>query len=158
MTLEEAISKHSGVLFKYCAGILCVYYDAQDAVQETFIKAHFKAASYREDSNYLGWLYRIAYNTCISMLRKKRFLLLGKKDDVSGRERGFVVNEDNFLSANLSAALKKLKPKDRALLFSRALDDLDYFQLEAIYGEKAATLRKRFERAKKTLAKELGHE
>ena len=159
ITIEEAVSQYSGVLFKYCCGILCDYYDAQDAVQETFVKAHLKGASYRED-NYAGWLYRIAYNTCISMLRKKRFHLLGKLDDVStrensnGRQTNFVT-EEKFLSEVLAKALGKLKPRDRALIFSRALDDLDFNQLEAVYNTSAATLRKRYERAKKKLQKSL---
>ncbi|MCL1884926.1 MAG: sigma-70 family RNA polymerase sigma factor [Defluviitaleaceae bacterium] len=157
MTLEEAVTKYSAVLFKYCYGVLCDYHEAQDAVQETFVKAFTKKASYREDTNYAGWLYRIAYNTCISMIRKKRFNILGKFGDVSKNESGSThsLNEENFFSEELQKALDKISPRDRALIFSRALDDLDFKQLEAVYKTNAATLRKRYERAKKKLQKNM---
>jgi RNA polymerase sigma-70 factor (ECF subfamily) len=152
VTLEDAVSKYSGVLFKYCCGVLCDYYEAQDAVQETFIKAF--TADYR-DGNYAGWLYRIAFNTCISMLRKKKFYFLGKFGDASEENEKNVAcaTNENFLSEEMLKALGKLSPRERALIFSRALDDLDFKQLEKVYNASAATLRKRYERAKKKMQK-----
>jgi len=148
ITLEEAVERHSGVLFKYCYGILCDYYEAQDAVQETFARAFTKQASYREDTNYAGWLYRIAYNTCIGILRKKRFHLYEEIEKP-------YTTPDNSLSEEMLKALAALKPRDRALVFSRAIDDMDFAQLESVYNVSAATLRKRYERAKKKLQKHL---
>lgn len=148
ITLEEAVERYSGVLFKYCYGILCDYYEAQDAVQETFAKAFVKRESYREDKNYAGWLYRIAYNTCIVFLRKKRFHLHEEIERPGTKP-------DNSLSEEMLTALAALKPADRALIFHRALEEMDFSELEGVYGTSASTLRKRYERAKKKLQKHL---
>ncbi|HXH37696.1 MAG TPA: RNA polymerase sigma factor [Thermoanaerobaculia bacterium] len=45
--------------------------DAEDAVQETFIKVHRAAASYNGEAAFTTWLYRILINTCYDMLRKR---------------------------------------------------------------------------------------
>jgi len=45
--------------------------DAEDAVQETFIKVHRAAASYNAEAAFTTWLYRILINTCYDMLRKR---------------------------------------------------------------------------------------
>lgn len=154
ITLEEAVKRYSATLFRYCSGVLCDYHEAQDAVQETFIKAYTKRESYRYDDNFGGWLYRIAYNTCLSMLRKKRFRPLGWGDSSKARES---VSSDSvegrFLSEGLLKALRTLSAKERALIFSRALDDLDFRQLAIVYNTSAETLRKRYERARKKLQK-----
>ena len=57
------------------------------------------------------------------------------------------------MSEDLKSALSTLSPQDRALVFSRVIDENTYLELEEIYQVNAATLRKRFERAKKRLAK-----
>ena len=45
--------------------------DAEDAVQETFLKVHRAAASYNGEAAFTTWLYRILINTCYDMLRKR---------------------------------------------------------------------------------------
>jgi RNA polymerase sigma-70 factor, ECF subfamily len=45
--------------------------DAEDAVQETFLKVHRAAASYNGEAAFTTWLYRILVNTCYDMLRKR---------------------------------------------------------------------------------------
>jgi RNA polymerase sigma-70 factor (ECF subfamily) len=157
MQLEEAVGKYGAVLFRYCCGVLCDYHDAQDAVQETFIKAYTKKAAYRRDTNFGGWLYRIAYNTCISLLRKKRFRLLAGGEEAREKADGYTGNppEGRFLSKELVEALLTLSPEERALLFNRALDDLDYRQLAKIHNASEAALRKRYERARKKMQERL---
>ena len=46
--------------------------DAEDAVQETFLKVHRAASSYNGEAAFTTWLYRILINTCYDLLRKRR--------------------------------------------------------------------------------------
>jgi RNA polymerase sigma-70 factor (ECF subfamily) len=46
--------------------------DAEDAVQETFLKVHRAAASYNGEAAFTTWLYRILINTCYDLLRKRK--------------------------------------------------------------------------------------
>lgn len=141
--LNCAIDLFGQPLLRYCHNILCDYYEAQDVVQITFIKAYKKRKSFKSGTSLSAWLYRIAYTTCIDSLRKKRLRIvkLPHKDNAS-----------TFMSDDLKSALSTLSPQDRALVFSRVIDEKSYSELEEIYKTSASTLRKRFERAKKRLA------
>ena len=46
--------------------------DAEDAVQETFLKIHRAAATYSGEASFSTWLYRILVNTCYDLLRKRK--------------------------------------------------------------------------------------
>src|SRR5215212_5281974 len=46
--------------------------DAEDAVQETFLKIHRAAATYTGEASFSTWIYRILVNTCYDLLRKRR--------------------------------------------------------------------------------------
>jgi len=129
---------------------LCDYYEAQDAVQLVFIKLHNNLSKV-EQSKLKAWLFKVSYNTCIDILRKKRFSLLLSKAD-NAIEPIYIAEKNND---KLYAALATISAKDRALVFSRAIDNAEYSELEKIYGVSAAALRKRYERAKTKLANKL---
>lgn len=141
--LNEAIELYGQQLLRYCHNILCDYYEAQDVVQMTFIKAYKKRKSFKRGTSLSAWLYRIAYTTCMDILRKKKLMIFKMPEKV---------HEPALMSEDLKAALLTLSPKDRALVFSRVIDEKSYAELEEIYQIPASTLRKRFERAKKKLA------
>jgi len=155
LSLEQAIKNYSHAILKYCYGLLCNYHDAQDAMQETFCKAYAKRDTFQGDATVVTWLYKIAYNTCISVLRKRRFFLAPKRDE---RMDAVVHDPDPFIGGALAKALGVLSPKERALVYARAVEDMDYAELEIIHGAGAATLRKRYERARKKLQKFLEKE
>ena len=146
--MEEEIKIYGNAILKYCFGILCDYHEAQDAAQETFVKAHFARKTLKAEENFKAWIYKIAYNICLNMIRKRRFFYAPANNNS-------YLQEDSFIDPVLLDALLILPPKDRALFYSRAVDDMDYNQLEALYSTRAATLRKRFERAKSKLKKHL---
>jgi RNA polymerase sigma-70 factor (ECF subfamily) len=147
--LQEAIRLYGQKILRYCHNILCDYYEAQDAAQMTFIKAYEKRRSFTGGTSLSSWLYRIAYTTCVDITRRKKFLLFGLIYDK--REE----NRPDFIREDLKAALLTLSPKDRALIFSRVIDERDYAELESVYHASASALRKRYERARKKLARRL---
>lgn len=143
--LRCAIELYGQPLLRYCHNILCDYFEAQDAVQITFIKAYNNKKSFKSGTSLSAWLYRIAYTTCIDSLRKKKILFFMPQTQ---RNR-----DSSFISHDLKVALLALSPEDRALVFSRIIDEKSYADLEAIYHVSATTLRKRYERAKTKLSK-----
>ncbi|WP_042349253.1 RNA polymerase sigma factor [Bacillus massiliigorillae] len=141
--LNKAIELYGHSLLRYCHNILCDYYEAQDVVQITFIKAYKKRKHFKKGTSLSAWLYRIAYTTCIDSLRKKKLLFF---------RHSYKEHDSTFMNEDLKDALSTLSPQDRALVFSRVIDEKSYAELEEIYHIPASTLRKRFERAKKKLA------
>lgn len=155
MDLETIADAYWEPLVKYCYNLLFDYHLAEDAVQDVLIKAAKKLPDLRDQVAIQPWLYKIAYNTCIDMLRRRRIANLfisQEKAQTPGAHEDYY---DFGISEDLQAALDTLSPRDRALLYSRAVDGFEYSELEAIYGVKAATLYKRYERVKKKIEKEL---
>jgi RNA polymerase sigma-70 factor (ECF subfamily) len=149
--LEKIVELFGAGVLKYCHSILLDYHEAQDVAQTIFASAFTALGKGKEISS--AWLYRSGYNMCIDILRRKKFQRF-----FSLRQVEPVYNDEYFMSDEVSEILKILPPKDRALVFSRAVEGKSYEQLEAIYGIKAATLRQRYTRAKKKLSEVLKDE
>ena len=148
--LKTVMDEYGHALLRYCHNILCDYHEAQDALQMTFIKAYYKRASFKEDSALSPWLYRIAYTTCVDIMRKKKFKL-SYFLPTQPEEKGHI-------SEDILDALSKLSGADRALVYARVMEDIPYEELAQIHGKSAAALRKRYERAKNKLAEALKQE
>ncbi len=143
--LHEAIQLYGHALTRYCHNILCDYHEAEDAVQMTFVKAYEKRSTFEAGTSLSAWLYRIAYTTCMDMIRKRKWLFFMPKQNQA----------DGFMNEELKEALSSLSVMERALIFNRIIEERDYLELEEIYQVPAATLRKRYERARKKLSNQL---
>lgn len=141
--LAEAAGRYAQPLLRYCHHMLCDYHEAQDAVQTVFLKAWEHRERFARGTNLSAWLYRIAYRTCLDLLR-------GRKR----RERlePLPPSRPDYLGEELRRALEGLTPQERGLVFGRVMEERSYDELSAIYGASPAALRKRYERARKKLA------
>jgi len=146
--LENLINAHGTAVLKYCHSILMDYYEAQDVVQSVYTTALTALRRGKEINS--SWLYKAGYNLCIDILRRKK---LQRIFSITKEEPAYT--ENYFIGEEVNTILQKLPPKDRALVYSRAVECKSFEELQQIYGKKAATLRKRYERAKKKLAEEL---
>ncbi len=142
--LEAVVEKYGHPILRYCHSILCDYHEAQDAVQMTFIKAYQKRASFDSGKSLSAWLYRIAYNTCIDIIRRRALRLAAAADEPQA--------EDNLIPENIKSALLSLSHLDRSLVYARVMEQRTYDDLAEIHGKTPQALRKRYERAKKRLA------
>lgn len=70
--IENVVTQYSDMLFKISLVILGHEADAQDAVQETFIKYMTKAPTFNDDEHQKAWLIRVATNICKDMCRFRR--------------------------------------------------------------------------------------
>lgn len=145
--LAAAIRQYGQGLLRYCHHILCDYHEAQDAVQITFCKAWERRTRCRTGA-LPAWLYRLVYTTCVDILRqRKRWRPLPPAPE-----------DTDYIGPELRAALEALSPEERGLVFGRVMEGRSYEELSGIYGKSAATLRKRYERARKKLARLLTQE
>ena len=148
--LEIIMSEYSPALLRYCHSVLCDYHEAQDAVQVTFIKAYQSRDKFTGgDKDLSNFLYKIAYNACIDIIRKRRFTLeLLKNERIKPGKSG-----GEYIPDNIKIALNLLSVLDRAVIYGRAVEELKFEELAEIHGKSAASLRKRYERARKKLSR-----
>ncbi len=59
-------------VFQYCYPMVANRHDAEDIVQETFIRAYENLDHYKEEGRFIGWLLMIAHRTCLNKLKKKK--------------------------------------------------------------------------------------
>ena len=82
MTIEELIDQYGDGILRLCLLYLGDRHLAEDAFQETYLKAWTGLEGFRGESSHKTWLTRIALNTCRSMLRTKWFRLLRRTQDI----------------------------------------------------------------------------
>lgn len=159
--LEEIINCYGEKLLRYSTAILCDYQEAENVVQEVFLSAYQSRTAF-DGSNLSAWLYRITYNRSLNQLKKCKLLYFS---EIHNEITAPAANDG--LSDETLRALQRLKPKERALLYGRIMEEQSYEELSTLLGCSSAALRKQYERAKKKLAgyltarnygKELKHE
>ncbi len=67
--IEYAVEKYSQMLFRICYSILCNKHDAEDALQETFLKYMTKAPLFKDDDHEKAWLIKVATNISKNICR-----------------------------------------------------------------------------------------
>jgi len=85
-------------VLSHCYGMLRNHSDAEDAAQEVFLRVYLKAHTFRGDSSFSTWLYRLTTNCVLMEMRKKRCRGL----DLAPRESG---DETEFHSAHWEPSL-----------------------------------------------------
>ena len=94
-SFEKLVSRYQNKILGYSARMLNDHEEAEDVAQEVFIKAYRSLDSFRGDSSFSTWIYRIATNLCIDRMRSKKrrpqqaYSLdepIDKEEDKGGRE------------------------------------------------------------------------
>src|SRR6476469_3964139 len=103
---------------------------ADDLAQETMLRVLRYASSYRRDSAFTTWLYRLAYNVCQDHWRKtrrdERTTDLSEADGVVARDGDDRIDERHAL---LEEAMLRLAPERRAVLVLSRYNDLGYDEI-----------------------------
>jgi len=146
--LTACARTHHAVLGRLCMALLGTQADADEAVQETLLRAHRAMASYRAEGSVKAWLCGIARHVCAHMLetrRKGRELLEVVPTPTDGQARDAF--EARRKARVLRDALDKLKPSEREALVLRYVADLSHREIAVACGLDEAAARKRISRA-----------
>jgi len=137
---------HHAILGRLCMALLGAQADADEAVQETLLRAHRGMATYRAEGSVKAWLCGIARHVCAHMLetrRKGRELLELVPTEGEARD----AFETRRKARVLRDALDKLKPSEREALVLRYVADLSHREIAMACGLDEAAARKRISRA-----------
>jgi RNA polymerase sigma-70 factor, ECF subfamily len=135
--------------------------DAHDVVQEAFLNAYLSLDSFKGDSQFFTWLYRIAVNTAISLKRKQRAVLsihAGRNGegaiepaDSSEFSRPEHAAEQADQEVRIQTALNRLSPEHRAVLVLKDMEGQKYETMAEILQVPIGTIRSRLHRARTEL-------
>lgn len=132
--------------------------DAYDVVQEAFLSAYQSLESFKGDSLFFTWLYRIAVNTAISLKRKQRAVVsidAGRDGepgidplDPSEASRPGHAMEQAEQQRRIRQALARLSPEHRAVLVMKDMEGQKYETMAEVLDVPIGTIRSRLHRAR----------
>ncbi len=157
--LNLAADQYGERLYWHIRRLVVSHDDAEDALQETFLKIYTKAASFRGESSSLpAWFYRIATNEALQTLRR-RVRLFQSIDDLSETLSEQVTTESAPDASRASVLFQKatmlLPTQQRVAFYLRYYDELPYDQIARITGHSEGSLRTNYHYAVKTIKKYL---
>src|SRR4051794_25727536 len=122
--------RHHQALYRYCRSILRHDEDAQDALQSTMTKAFAALQSEQRDFEVRPWLFRIAHNEAISILRRRRTTT--ELDDVpeAGSMEDRVLDREELRALQMDLA--DLPDRQRAALILRELNGLSHAEIATV--------------------------
>ena len=142
------------VIYRMCGDTLI----AEDAAQETFIRAWQNLSLYRPQTSLRNWLYRIAFNAAIDMIRKEKRILPNNIEDLqlADERPGPESMLSNQEQTNLvQRAVLSLPDASRAVLVLREYEGMSYHEIANTLDIPVGTVMSRLNYARKLLKNEL---
>lgn len=167
---EELFRRYSDRVYGIALGMVRSEAEAQDVVQETFMSAFRKLHTYRAESPFRGWLFRIASNASLMRLRTRRrrpevsLELRSPSFDGEGRHERPVVDlrplasktlEDQELGERLHAAIDALPEKYRAVLVLADFEHRSMKEIGAALNLSVPAVKTRLHRARLSIREDL---
>jgi RNA polymerase sigma-70 factor (ECF subfamily) len=161
------VDKHRNAIYHIIQRIVHNEEVARDLVQETFMKAFSSLATYRSEYRFSTWLYKIAANSSIDYLRKKRIqaLSLDRPVDTGDGSMEIEVPDNSFNPElalvrkqqrfSIEEAIDSLPPKYREVIIYRHKDDKSYEEIADLLSIPVGTVKARIFRARELLKRKL---
>ena len=135
-----------------------LFAEAEEAAQEAFLSAWQGLPFFRGDAAFSTWLYRLASNACVDLLRKeRRHQGTSLDDDTVGVEIPDTkptpeeAAETKELRAQIEAGLRQLSPEHRAVLILREIQQLNYEEIADALSLDLGTVKSRISRGRRQL-------
>ena len=149
------ISKYQEKIYWHVRRLVIDHDDADDLVQEVFIKVWKNLEKFRSDSKLYTWIYRIATNESITFLNKRKQQNNTPFDEVSEELAESLVASSYFngdkIQMKLQQALLTLPEKQRLIFNMKYFDDLKYDEISEILGTSVGALKASFHIAVKKI-------
>ncbi|MDR0895584.1 MAG: RNA polymerase sigma factor [Prevotellaceae bacterium] len=157
---EKVVAQYSEQLYWQIRRMVLSHEDANDLLQNTFIKAWMNIDYFRGEAKLSTWLYRIALNECLTFLNKQRNTV--SIDDVDAMVVQKLESDSYFSGDNaqklLQQALRTLPEKQRMVFNLKYFQEMKYEEMSQIFGTTVGALKASYHHAVKKIEKLLEKE
>jgi RNA polymerase sigma-70 factor (ECF subfamily) len=161
---ERLVERHRDVVFRVAARLVGSDEEAEDVTQDTFLRAFHRLDRYRGEAAFRSWLLRIAHNTAVTYVTRKRApshspLDALAEDVAAAEQRGGPAEqlERRERLKRLDTKIKGLSPGHRAVLVLRDIEGLSYDEIARVTDAPIGTVKARLHRARDEFVDVLRH-
>lgn len=153
----ELVTRYQARLYNAALRLVQSPDDAADVVQDAFLNAYQSLHSFKGDAEFFTWLYRIAFNTAISLKRRKRpvvsFEAHAGEPGIDPVDSSEYVKTGHALERTederqLNGAIARLSPEHRDVLLMKDIEGMKYEEIAELLRVPIGTIRSRLHRAR----------
>ena len=152
---EQLVNQYSEQLYWQVRRIVLKHEDADDVLQNVFLKAWSKLDTFHQESKISTWLYRIALNESLDFMRKKKTQVVSS-DDAETMVGSTLMADDYFngteAEAMLQEAVAQLPDVQRMVFNMRYFDDMKYSEISEILQTSEGSLKASYHIAVKKIS------
>ena len=158
---NQIVKDYSERLYWHVRNMVLSHEDADDLLQEIFIKIWAALPSFRGESQLFTWIYRIATNEALNFLSKKRVRATLNFESLGSYLADHVESDPYFngdkAERELSKAIARLPQKQRLVFIMRYFEDLSYEDISSILGTSVGALKASYHLAYEKIKLYLGN-
>ncbi len=145
---QELYNRFSPKMYAVCLRYAGNAEEAQDILQEGFIKVFKKLDSFRNEGSFEGWVRRIFVNTAIEQFRRKRYLMPVTEKEENTIEGKYLSVLDNLAASDIMALVQELSPGYRTVFNMYVVEGYSHKEIGDILGISEGTSKSQLSRAK----------
>lgn len=154
------VDKYKDLVFTLALNMMHQREEAEEVAQDVFMKIFKALPKFKQKAKFSTWMYRIAYNECISRLRKKKNYVVSIENLPGSevrtmKEDSEVGLDEEMRSQMLHHALRKLPEKERGLVHLYYFENLPVEEMAKVTGLSVSNVKVKLFRIRKKLFEEL---
>ncbi|HEU0226520.1 MAG TPA: sigma-70 family RNA polymerase sigma factor [Arachidicoccus soli] len=151
----DLVKKYQERLYWHIRRMVVDHDDANDVLQNVFIKVWKALGNFREDSQLFTWLYKIATNECLTFLDQKKRKDAVSFDEIESGLSNKIKADEGFdaekLEWKLQLAIQQLPEKQRIVFNLRYYDEMPYEEMSQVLGTSEGALKASYHHAAKKI-------
>lgn len=141
-------------VYYFIRRMVVVHDDAEDIMQDTFIRMYRTFDRFRHECSLQTWLFKIATNECLRFLQNKNMEQTELQEELTTKLMASeYIDYDNEMAVKFQHAILNLPEKQRLVFNLRYYDELEYQEISKITDTKVETLKANYHYAKENIKK-----
>ena len=146
------MERYGEEVFRLVSRLVPVQQDAEELVQDAFVRAYDRLPTFTGEASFSTWLCRIAYNLTVSWLRRQKlnYTSIDEPQDISDTDIDKLLDDETRIQ-QLRAACAQLTPDEQTLINLFYYDNRPLREIAYILGQEQGTIATRLHRIRKKL-------